>query len=321
MNAIVKESFLFYLAHPYTIMLPVSKTSQNSSNDLSDQTDKPPPYEEPYEDYNTRYQNNQAPGLQQLSITTGNKIDSVWRMLPFTILSAYDQLKPAEINYPGFVLCSDCVTFHGRSRNPGALIDVDCAAGKQRIAIGGGQSLDWWSVHLVMRSHRLSPEHGVTWKEIYGSRSWDTQDWELSLVSMTKSNRLLLRVTGQTWVELDKVVKIPPGAPCCKHGYYGAPLSHKMLKTILGFTAGGGKAHFRSPLYRCAWCPTEIRISVESVSGNLLPRCTVTTYTDLGSAEKTSSREWYVMIHECLVFYSLLFTKHIAQRQSCMIFW
>ena len=266
----------------------------------TDTTLSPPPYEEP------RPKNDDQD-------STNHKPDDAHKQRPKKIRkssSIYDLLKPAEIRNPKLVLCSACESFHDRPWPPYTfkVNDQNCAANTQWIRLGGELNLFWWRAHMVMRAVRLLPGHGLELKDIYSDLSWTEGKWQLFIEpKVTIQQHLLLKVTAQRILDLTLIwrgIKLMPG---CRHLQKNEDFADAVKQAILTFTAAGAQHGHQSPVLRCAWCPTEVTVSVhlaattyggESHLGELVEndyRLTVVGYTDVGPCDSTFSREWYLL--------------------------
>ena len=221
-------------------------------------------------------------------------------------LSMFEYLKPAEICNPDFVLCAICETFHGRptGRCRFNIGGDECPVNDQRILLSRWEPLWWWQAHLIVRGQRLSPAHG--WGVGANIGGLQHRGWQHKGDVKIVDGRLLVKITAVKKLRLDVIDQGLSNAPQCIHTVRSKKLQVVLRRALLAFMTAGATDPYKSPLYRCISCPSELRIQVvESKAayenGNVTSNIgqyllSVNKYTDIGECDSPASRAWQSLI-------------------------
>ena len=204
--------------------------------------------------------------------------------------------------HPELVLCAKCETFHPcpKKRHNFCIKGVDCPLNKQGLSFCQRWGSSWWNLHMCARP--LGPDAAYDEDYPRPSKPWvaNCGVWTYMAGSKRIDGRLLIQVSASKRLHLDRVLEGTKDMPGCKHLRGRAAFEAAMRKHVLKFTAAGGSKTHSSPLYRCVWCPTEIRFTFETANSGTEAasgqpeqyKCTVITYTDVGACESPMAREW-----------------------------
>jgi len=228
-------------------------------------------------------------------------------------------LRGLDYSLPLHLLCSDCVIFHRRLRGEGETLESyiiwkfggkDCATNKSYVGQYTCVELPWWLVHLVMRSHRLTPDHGISpealsIERIVGERGHTSK-------ALITEGRLLFRarLVQSVLPGLRTVRDLSKGLhhilPVCVHSNYKKEwLSEACVEAIRNIPHDKKKRalhKYRSPLYRCTKCPSECSFELKP-AGQYSESATrffdkrqhalvVSLWIDVGEGRSAESGEW-----------------------------
>ena len=195
----------------------------------------------------------------------------------------YKQLKTYEMDLPKHVLCSSCACFHRRPgpgalfwvtdiarlfRPPGWYYDIggqECSENNRSVKIGltgkTGFSLDWWLVHLVMRSYRLSSRHGISIKSL--SRRYKCCYWDCTVKARICGGHLLIRTRNYRAFNREFVKKGFDEFPSCIHAARSSRLRRVCEDVVSDFEGAKNQQNRQqNPVYRCYLCPSEYTVEI-----------------------------------------------------------
>ncbi|KAI9667069.1 MAG: hypothetical protein M1831_001246 [Alyxoria varia] len=221
--------------------------------------------------------------------------------------------KEWEPQYKNLTLCFKCLAFHP-STEMSDPTNPHCDA--SAVSLGGRhlkRPLLFSEAHQVMRANRLGPGYGrgVEALSRHGLPNRFRSEWSsFTLRARLVDGRLLLK---ETWTLQPRMVpgmalcEVPKLLPGCVHCQDSGSLRLLVRSTIGTFAFADAKRNITSALYRCQWCPTELRIQAQrsesvpisssSEQGESICMYDLVLYnwTDLGKCLSPYSREWVTL--------------------------
>jgi len=231
---------------------------------------------------------------------------TAWEQLQQSPVEKLDFLTRLESSLPNHVLCYSCAVFHRRPKHPwmlqlkekvpsklhyrdcSGISGAHCTVNQAKGRLLRKDDLNWWSIHLAMRAHRLSSGYGTSLHSLFKTRVG--RYWSSFTEALIVDNRLLIKV--QSFMKI-KTLTCQGGAtallrtkiPACRHLYgserfalvcFKSLRSHasdmmstkssSILSAVRLYSQRFVKCHYteiyRSCLYRCPWCPSEYRIEM-----------------------------------------------------------
>jgi hypothetical protein len=240
--------------------------------------------------------------------------------------------------FPDHVLCFSCAIFHPKGE---VVFDSDifncpgyapasrwfhCDEDALHANTTCWQTrMHWRLVQLVMRSSRLTPQHGFPLDILCHTEFEEHR--ALTINPKIKEGRLLVKAKVHHPIETFARSTTFDGMnsfiepPRCRHVGSMSSIQRECFIAIKGLpvknaanAANSSLYEYRSDLYRCPQCPSEYRVTIEHSSlidkrvwknfkwgGTGRYVLTVTHYIDFGSCESPQSTEYAALCNEALL--------------------
>ena len=212
----------------------------------------------------------------------------LWRTLrrPENLAGRLEVQRRFQLGLPMYFRCPSCGVFHRRGlglrtivcrqvRYLGSLAGAPCGhpwrrcdLHRQRISLLRPGDLEWRFAHMLVRSHWLSPQHGVHINDL-----WKSQKLYINSVlhlgttraAITSSGELIVLAQTKVLVDYHDLAgydsRHADFRTCGHHGRTPTAL----LQDCLGAKMWMGEYNLSSPvggLYRCRFCPSEYTVTV-----------------------------------------------------------
>ena len=217
----------------------------------------------------------------------------------------------------GLILCTACLKLHQRrdvvcyvlrSLNKFFTPGRKCSDALGTVKVGklyAGESVTREAVELILRAASLGPRYGLSVKELNLEQSWEAFGIGRISVNLTSEARaviaapgipcLVLKTTQKAEIDLrrpiDNQIESSKIVGCNHETTSERRHIAAALEEVAVFTASQETVE-SSREYRCAGCPTDMRVLASKHGKEVFARLQVQTWRDLGPRGDHGSQQW-----------------------------